>query len=241
MNVMKQYSVPLFTEGEVRVDTEITDGHPMMIESNSLVMEPLYEQDIDEVKQLNEESQKGYVTEYLKWNPEEDHSSPIEDFVAQSEEMWGSCYMYSVREKDTNELIGVAANNLESLLNRCDIGVWIAESNYESEYAPEVFSAIGSIAFEFMDMEVVKGKVDADNRRSIRSLQKSILGLGGSFEGLIRNHSTEKEIDGYRVRDVVVYSINKTEFYTLRDEPKKLDEMIESETDHDSKIVSMIV
>lgn len=238
---MKQYSVPLFTEGEVQVDTEITDGHPMTIESNSLIMEPLYEQNVSEVKKLNETSKNGYVTEYLKWNPEGDHSSPIEEFVEQSEDMWGQCYMYSVRERDTGNLVGVAANNIESLLNRCDIGVWIAEPSWESEYAPEVFSAIGSIAFEFMEMEVVKGKVDADNKRSIRSLQKSILGLGGSFEGLIRNHSTERDIDGYSIRDVVVYSIGREEFYTLRSDPKNLDELIEEETEHDSKIVSMIV
>lgn len=241
MNMMKQYSVPLFTEGEVRVDTEIDDGDPMIVESNSLVLEPLYEQDVDEVKQLNEDADNGYVTEYLKWNPERDNSSPIEKFVEQSEDMWGECYMYAVIEKETEDLVGVAANNVESLLSRCDIGVWIAEPSWESEYAPEVFSALGSIAFEFMDMEVVKGKVDADNRRSIRSLQKSILGLGGSFEGLIRNHSTEKDVDGYRVRDVVVYSINQSEFYTLRENPQKLDEMIEEETDHDTEIVSLIV
>lgn len=238
---MKQYSVPLFTEGKVQVDTEITDGHPMRIESNSLIMDPLYEQDMEEIKEVNDRSNKGYVTEYLKWNPEEDSSKPIEEFVDQSEDMWGDCYMYSVREKETGELIGVAANNVEMLLNRCDIGVWIAEPNWESEYAPEIFSAIGSIAFEFMDIDVVKGKVDADNRRSIKSLQKSILGLGGSFEGLIRNHSKEKDIDGYRVRDVVVYSISQSEFYTLRDEPKKLDEMINKETDQESKVVSLVV
>lgn len=237
---MKQYAVPLFTEGKVRVDAELEDGAPVYIETEELTLSPLFDEPVADLKEANQKTEYEYVTEYLKWNPTESND-PVTDFVEQSEDMWGDCYMYAVREKETDDLIGVAANNVEPFLNRSDIGVWVSEPEWESKYAPKIFSAIASASFEFMDIELVKGKADVDKDRSIRSLQKSILGLGGSFEGLIRNHSKKKENGEYSVRDIVVYSISKDEFYTFRKDPKDLDEMIEESTDKRTTTVSLIV
>lgn len=225
---MEKYSVPLFTGNHIDIQIDNTYG-PTKLLIDDLQLKPVYTTDIGELQELHTRSQSGesYI-EFVKWNETDTDLDTVTQFKQSAEELWGECFLYSIYRGE--KLIGIASLSLEDYTMRADIGVWIDKDDWDSNIrvASDTFSALASISFEFFDRHIVKGTVDSQDIHSIQSLQQSIVGLGGSFEGVFRQYTKQDGEDTYIPRHVIVYSVTKDEFYTIRDSPKSLDSALEN-------------
>lgn len=232
-----KYSLPLFTGDHITIELDNTYG-PHKIQIDELVLEPVFETNVSELEELHTQSgQSESYIEFIRWDQTDAGLDEVKEFKNSAEDMWGSCFVYSLYLED--QLIGIAALALEDYTLRGDVGVWIKKSAWESyvDVASDTFSALTSVAFEVFDRKIVKGTVDSDDLYSIQSLQKSIVGLGGSFEGVFRQFKNDTESESYKPRHVIVYSVTLDEFYTIRKEPKSLNSAI-NETPMDEAYIS---
>lgn len=230
----KEYSIPLWIGENITVHHTKSSGDSMIpetIKTDEVTLRPLYNSDPSSLETIEDKADRESVIEYINWNP--DSSRSLSKFVEESSHLWNESdqYMYEISDTSTGEIVGVVACNVDRPIQKADIGIWTYKSEIEETYASTVFTILSAICFEFLNLSIVKGKADFSYQESVVSLQRSILGLGGSFEGIIRNHSKVRDdSDEEFIRDVVVYSIHKDEFYTLRHKPKELEEFIDRES-----------
>lgn len=97
---------------------------------------------------------------------------------------------YTIVEIKTNQIIGSCGfNTLDYENAKTEIGCDLDKAFWGKAYAPEAISCLMRYAFDHLNFIRIEGKVDPENIKSIRLLQK----LGFVFEGTLRKCERYKD------------------------------------------------
>ncbi len=106
---------------------------------------------------------------------------------------------FSIIEMDSNEIIGSCGFNFLDYENaKAEIGYDIAKAFWGRGYASEAICALLDYAFSSLKLNRIEAKVEPENVKSVKVLQK----LNFTFEGTLRQ---SERVDG-RFNDLNMYS-----------------------------------
>lgn len=92
-------------------------------------------------------------------------------------------------------------------------GTWLAASAQRTALNTEAKRLLLGYAFDTLDVWRVAICTDAENVRSRAAIER----IGGTFEGVLRNHRAKYNTAIPQARDTAVYSIVREEWPTVRD------------------------
>ncbi|WP_181685529.1 GNAT family N-acetyltransferase [Halorhabdus salina] len=194
---------------------------PTDMESERLRYERLHPDDVDPFE-LYEHVREGApaidkITEYVTWEP---YSNPKQAFewveTCGTEFENGDTGTYVVRPKDgdrAGELAGLASLGADWDRKRGTLGTWFRKPFWGQGYSGERAGRFLELAFDRLDLEIVRVTHDPDNDNSRHAIEKYVDRFGGRKEGTVRNDIV---IDG-EPRDSVCYSISRSEWEANRE------------------------
>ncbi|MBY0572122.1 MAG: GNAT family N-acetyltransferase [Undibacterium sp.] len=123
----------------------------------------------------------------------------------------GSVLAFTVIQQSTGKIIGSTRYcRIAPEHKRLEIGyTWYSQSAQRSAINTECKLLLLTHAFEVLDCNVVELRTDWFNKKSQAAIER----LGAKRDGVLRNHILST--DG-RVRDIVVYSILKSEWMGVK-------------------------
>lgn len=193
---------------------------PTEMESERLRYERLHPEEFDAFE-LYEHVRKGApaideITEYVTWDP---YSSPKEAFdwveTCGTNFENGETATYVVRPnagERAGELAGLASLNPEWDRKRGTLGTWFRKPFWGRGYSGERAARFLELAFDRLELELVRVIHDPDNDNSRRAIERYVDRFGGRQAGRIRNDTV---MDG-EPRDCVYYSISRSEWKANR-------------------------
>lgn len=196
---------------------------PERIETERLQFEPRTPEHVDYLEvyehcSAGEEMEE--VTEYVPWNPHQ-HPKETREFLERGAEMRadGDAADYAIRPRDgepgAGEFAGFSGLRIEWDLRRGELGIWLRKRFWGRGYSGERAAALLDLAFDRLDLEVVRVTHHPDNENSRRAVQRYVERFGGRREGRIRN--VIAYADG-TVHDQIGYSISQPEWKEAVDE-----------------------
>jgi ribosomal-protein-alanine N-acetyltransferase len=106
---------------------------------------------------------------------------------------------FSIIELESNEIIGSCGyNSLDFENAKAEIGCDIAKAFWGKGYASEAICSLLDYAFSSLKLNRIEAKVEPENVKSIKVLQK----LNFTFEGTLRQYEKSKE----KFNDLNMYS-----------------------------------
>lgn len=140
----------------------------------------------------------------------EDATALIQD--AKKDHARGTRLPFAIVGRDSGQVIGsISLIDIRQQDRAVEIGwAWITPSTWGTGASREAIFLLMRHAFDNMGAVRVAYKTDSRNARS----RRSILGLGGTQEGVLRNHRILR--NGY-IRDSVYYSVIREEWQTIRE------------------------
>jgi ribosomal-protein-alanine N-acetyltransferase len=190
---------------------------PDEIETDRLRLERLT---MDDLFDIYEHSKVGApdideITQYVTWSPQQSLNEARE-FIKSQEKNWdeGEGATYVIRpqngEDNADEFGGLTGLSIDWDRRTGTFGLWLRKPLWGQGYSGERASALMSLAFERLDLDLVAVSHHPDNDASERAIQKYIEAYGGRQEGLLRNHIVFQDDS---VHDEVRYSVSQDEYY----------------------------
>lgn len=189
---------------------------PERIETDRLRLVPRTLEHVDYLEAYEHCSSEGMaeVTEFVPWDPHE-HPKETREFLKQGGEMRedGEVADYAIRpregESGAGELAGFSGLRIEWELRRAELGIWLRKRFWGRGYSGERAAALLDLAFDRLDLEVVRVTHHPDNENSRRAVRRYVDRFGGRTEGRVRNAIAYA--DG-TVHDQIAYSIGQSEW-----------------------------
>jgi len=178
--------------------------------------------DIDDADALNlyEHWQTGApnveeTTEYVSWEP---YAHPhgvaetAERATQRVEDGEGAMYFLRPREgeKGAGELAGNTGLFVDWDCQVAVLGIWLRKPFWGRGYSGERADAMLELAFDRLDLELVRVSHLPDNQNSERAITKYVERHGGRREGRFRNRVT---FEDESVHDTVEYSVSQREWH----------------------------
>lgn len=154
------------------------------------------------------------VTEFLLWDPH-DHPKETLEFLERGEKLHqnGEGADYAIRPREgepgAGELAGFCGLQIEWDLRRAELGIWLRKRFWGRGYSGERAAALLDLAFDRLDLAVVRVTHHPGNEKSRRAIRRYVDRFGGRKEGRLRNEIAHA--DG-TVRDQIGYSISRGEW-----------------------------
>ncbi|WP_224268534.1 GNAT family N-acetyltransferase [Haloprofundus salinisoli] len=194
-----------------------SDLFPTVIETERLRLEPRTPDyvDVHELYRICSSSpEMGEVTRYLPWSP---HETPKEtfDFLRrgrqQRENHEMADYVVRLREGEdgAGELAGFGGLTLQWDRRSAELGLWLRRRFWGRGYSGERAAALLELAFERLDLELVRVAHDPENEKSRLAIEKYIGRFGGQRDGTFRNAAVG--MDG-SVVDQTHYTVTQTQW-----------------------------
>ncbi|MEF8779443.1 MAG: GNAT family N-acetyltransferase [Haloferacaceae archaeon] len=154
------------------------------------------------------------VTQFLPWEPH-DHPMETRKFLERGARLReeGEVADYAIRPREgepgAGEFAGFCGLEVEWDLRRGELGIWLRQRFWGRGYSGERAAALLELAFDRLDLEVVRVTHHPDNEKSRRAIRRYVDRFGGRKEGRLRNAIAHA--DG-TVRDQIAYSIDRSEW-----------------------------
>ncbi|MFC7072362.1 GNAT family N-acetyltransferase [Halovenus rubra] len=189
---------------------------PTEMESKRLRYERLHPKDVDPFE-LYRYVRRGAphideITRYVTWDPY-DHPKEAVDWVEQSGTAFeeGDNATYVIRPKEgehAGEFAGLAGLGPDWDRRSAGLGTWLRKPFWGQGYSGERAARLLEMAFDRLDLDLVRVSHAPDNDQSQRAIEKYVDRFGGRKLGRVRNHIV---IDG-EPRDSIRYSISHEEW-----------------------------
>lgn len=177
------------------------------IETERLVLRPIYESDLDDVFEYSKEENVG---PNAGWPP---HKTKEETFAIMQEIFIEKENIFGIVRKDTNKLIGSVGLvkdpkrvNKKALM----IGYAIGSKHWGNGFMTEACNGLLQYAFDILNVSLISAYCYPFNKRSQRVIEK----LGLSYEGMLLQ---AEELYNGEIADNLCYSLLKENF-----KPKKV-------------------
>lgn len=154
------------------------------------------------------------TTEFVSWDPY-DHPHGVAEALERAAERAddGEGAMFLIRPRDgeagASELAGTAGLFVDWDRRLGVLGVWLRKPFWGRGYSGERADAMLELAFDRLDLELVRASHVPENENSERAITKYVERYGGRRAGTFRNRVT---LDDGSVHDLVTYSIRQTEW-----------------------------
>ncbi|MEE9150314.1 MAG: GNAT family N-acetyltransferase [Thermoplasmata archaeon] len=190
--------------GESIAEKLIIKPERIQLESETLILRPLLEQD--------SESLYKNVKEYeiAKWTINIPHPYPEDDainFIKESQEHMekGLAYHFAILLKDTSELVGVMSLiGVNKKHKNAELGYWISKRYWNKGIATEAASKMLEFGFRNLDLQRISARCFQDNDSSIRVMAK----IGMEYEGRFRKEILREN----KFIDMIYYAILKKDW-----------------------------
>ncbi|KTG08468.1 GCN5 family acetyltransferase [Haloprofundus marisrubri] len=200
-----------------------SDLFPTRIETERLRLEPRTPEyvDVHELYRICSSSspEMDEVTRYLPWSP---HETPKETYdflrrgVAHRENHDTAGYVVRPRENEdgAGDIAGFGGLNLQWDRRSAGLGFWLRPRFWGRGYSGERAAALLELAFEHLDLELVRVAHDPENGKSKRAIEKYVERFGGQCDGTFRNAAAG--MDG-SVVDQTHYTITQEQWREATD------------------------
>ncbi|MEZ3143338.1 GNAT family N-acetyltransferase [Halobaculum sp. MBLA0143] len=196
---------------------------PERIRTERLLLEPRTPAYVDATRVYEICSGDGMerLTRWLPWSP---HDAPrtSESFLERGRAGWAdgetAAYVIRLREGelggDPGEIVGFGGLDVDWDRRAGYLGVWLREPFWGRGYSGERATALVELAFDRLDLGVVRVSHEPRNEQSGRAIEKYVDRLGGRRDGVERNVTA---YDDGTVHDEVQYSISRAEWLSATD------------------------
>ncbi|PSQ31644.1 GNAT family N-acetyltransferase [Halobacteriales archaeon SW_6_65_46] len=194
---------------------------PETLESDRLRYEALRPETFDPLEFYEHVSEDApaidEITRYVAWDP---HETPKEsaEFIEMAGEQFAndtaSQYALYATEGDlAGEFVGMGGLSVDWDRELGTLGTWLRKPAWGRGYSGERAARLIELAFDRLDLAMVAVEHLPENEQSERAIGKYVERFGGRREGLLRQHATGPEGEGY---DMVRYTISREEFEANR-------------------------
>ncbi|WP_394325730.1 GNAT family N-acetyltransferase [Halolamina pelagica] len=153
-------------------------------------------------------------TEYVSWEPY-DHPNGVAETLERAVDRveGGDGAMYLLRPRDGEDRAGEIAGTT-GLFTGWDqrlavFGMWLRKPFWGRGYSGERADALFELAFDRLDLDVVRVSHVPENTNSERAITKYVDRHGGRREGRFRNRVS---FDDGSIHDTVEYSVSQSEW-----------------------------
>ncbi len=188
---------------------------PTRIETDRLLLERLCHDNVglqEYYRICSNDEAIDEVTEYVTWSPHETLKE-TKEYIDTVESEWndgdGASYLIRPVSPDTDEIVGAAGLSIDWDRRAGTLGTWLRKPYWGRGYSGERATALISLAFEQLDLDVIEVSHHPDNDKSQRAIEKYIEAHGGRRDGVLRNGLVYQ--DG-TVVDIAHYSITRDEY-----------------------------
>jgi len=192
---------------EYEFNTE--DVFPSHIQSERLEFVPVHRTDISVREMFQRYSSiPKENTSGVTFEPYE-NMSQAKEFREDSQEEFetGQNASYVLKLRETGEWIGVASLHIRWERHVAESGIYLFEEYWENGYGTERGEALLEIAFEEYNIEAWISRCAVDNTASQNSIEKYVVGNGGSKYGRTPN----KQV-GDQLKDEYMYVIRREDY-----------------------------
>ena len=207
-------------ESSPAVESEL---FPERIQTERLRLEPRTPAfvDTDRVYEICSGDGMERLTRWLPWSPHDDPATS-KSFLERGRDMWADgeagAYVLRLREGepggDPGEIAGFGGLHVDWDRQAGFLGVWLREPFWGRGYSGERATALVELAFDRLDLGVVRVSHEPRNENSGRAIGKYVDRLGGRRDGVERNVTP---YDDGTVHDEVHYSISQAEWLSATD------------------------
>ena len=163
----------------------------MELNTERLLLNPFKESDASLVAKLAGDKRVVEMTESIPYPYESSMAvSWIKDHQKQRED--GLNYIFAIRLRENEELIGCINIDLNTKHNRGYLGYWLGYEYWGKGYCTEALKRIIKFGFEEKNLNKIWAEYKTINIASGRVMEK----VGMKHEGIMRNHYKEDE-DNY--------------------------------------------
>ena len=175
----------------------------VILENELLILEPLSEKDIDAIENISYSHVLGEFGRRVKNRNDLEHYFEYCINAKENKEL----YPFIILNKSDREPLGITMfGNISFPNRRLEIGwTWLGEQYQGTGFNAKCKTLLLDYCFEILQMRRVEFKVDINNVRSQKAVEK----LGATKEGLLRNYSIQSYGES---RGTYVYSILKQEW-----------------------------
>ncbi|WP_224449198.1 GNAT family N-acetyltransferase [Haloprofundus salilacus] len=194
------------------------DLFPTVIETERLRLEPRAPEyvDVHELYRICSSSspEMEEVTRYLPWSP---HETPKETFgflrrgEENREKHKKADYVIRPREGEdgAGEIAGFGGLTLQWDRRSASLGLWLRKRFWGRGYSGERAAALLHLAFEQLDLELVRVAHDLENENSRRAIERYVECFDGQCDGTFRNAAATADGD---VVDQTHYTISQEQW-----------------------------
>ncbi len=181
------------------------------IETDRLILRPWEDEDVDD---LYEYAKNPNVGPHGGWKPHESKEESMEimrDLFIDKYTCWAIVY------KENNKVVGSVGYETDCRrpdINCKELGYAISEDYWNKGLMTEAVKAVIDYGFDKLKLDMISIYRGPKNIRSQRVIEKN----GFTYEGVLRE--AYKIYDG-TVRDLVCYSMKKSEYEAIRKEARK--------------------
>jgi len=194
----------------------MTGLFPERVETDRLVLERLCRETVDPLALYDCFAADRVADELFEYVPQEPWHTPkaAHDRIEEAEEEWreGECAQYVVRpaegEPRSGEIAGTAGLHCEWDRRTGRFGLVLRKPFWGRGYSGERAAALLELAFERLDLDVVRASHRDGNDRSRRAIEKYVEAFGGEYDGLLRDFVTTD--DG--VDDLHQYAVTREQY-----------------------------
>jgi RimJ/RimL family protein N-acetyltransferase len=116
----------------------------------------------------------------------------------------GTHFIFAIRPKPENALIGGIGLTVEQRFNRAEVGYWLGEPYWNQGYATEATAAIIRFGFQSLGLNKVTSSYLGENPASGRVMQK----CGMTREGELKEHICK----GATYHTLILYGLTKSDY-----------------------------
>jgi len=196
----------------------MTDLFPETVLTDRLRLERIDTDDADALD-LYEHWREGApnveaTTEYVTWEPY-DHPHGVAETLSRTAERTenreGATYLLRPREGDpgAGEIAGTTGLFMDWDCRVGGLGVWIRKPFWGRGYSGERADAVLKLAFDRLDLELVRVSHLPENENSERAITKYVERHGGRRAGRFRNRV---DFQNGTIHDTVEYSVSQAEW-----------------------------
>jgi len=108
-----------------------------------------------------------------------------------------SKYIFGIRLKSTQQLIGGIGLHIEAPFNRAEMGYWVAVPHWNKGYMTEAVAAVIAFGFDKIGLNKIYAVHVAENPASGKVLLKNGMRLEGTLKEHIRKNEVYKDLSQY--------------------------------------------
>ena len=189
---------------------------PVAMESERLRYERLHPDEFDPLELYeyvrSDAPHIDEITRYMTWDPY-DNPKEAHEWVTQCGNAFddGETATYVVRPKEgsrADEFAGLCGLGIDWGTQSAELGVWLRKPFWGQGYSGERAGRLLELAFDRLDLELVRVSHDPDNDLSRRAITRYVERFGGRKEGRVRNDIVMNS----EPRDSIRYSISREEW-----------------------------